>query len=245
MPCHISRIVQALEPSATLAMAAKAKELKAAGNKVYDFSVGEPDFPRPSTFASAAVEAMRAGHTHYTQRPAAFRNCARPLPGNIKPAHGLKYAPAQVVVSNGAKHSLHNVFTALCNPGDEVMIPAPYWVSYAELVKLTGAEPVIVETEEASRLQADACSAARGDHRRARRSCLLCSPSNPTGSMYSPEELGELADVVLEHKLAGRVGRNLRAVDLWRSPLRQLRHRAAGARRANDHRQRRQQEPMR
>ena len=112
----------------------------------------------------------------------------------------MKYSPAQVVVSNGAKHSLHNVFTALCNPGDEVVIPAPYWVSYAELVKLTGAKPVIVETEEAGRLQTDAGPTSAAITPRTT-ILLLCSPSNPTGSMYSPEELGKLADVVLEHKL--------------------------------------------
>ena len=114
--------------------------------------------------------------------------------------HGLKYSPAQVVVSNGAKHSLHNVFTALCNPGDEVIIPAPYWVSYAELVKLTGARPVIVETSEAEDFK---LSPARLRAAITPRTTilLLCSPSNPTGSMYSPEELGALADVAIERNL--------------------------------------------
>ena len=149
MAPSISRIVQALEPSATLAMAAKAKELKAAGKKVYDFSVGEPDFTTPDHICQAAIDAMRAGHTHYTIA-SGIPELRSAIARQYKAAHGLEYGPQQVVVSNGAKHSLHNVFTALCNPGDEVIIPAPYWVSYAELVKLTGAVPVIVPTEEAN-----------------------------------------------------------------------------------------------
>jgi aspartate aminotransferase len=114
--------------------------------------------------------------------------------------HGLKYTPAQVVISNGAKHSLHNIFTALCNPGDEVIIPAPYWVSYAELVKLTGAVPVIVRTEESNDFKLTP-SQLRAAITPKTTILLLCSPSNPTGAMYTPEELGELADIVLEHKL--------------------------------------------
>jgi aspartate aminotransferase len=112
----------------------------------------------------------------------------------------LQYAPEQVVVSNGAKHSLHNVFTVLCNPGDEVVIPAPYWVSYAELVKLTGAKPVIVETREAEDFKL-APAALRAAITPRTTILLLCSPSNPTGSLYSPEELTALADVVLEKNL--------------------------------------------
>ncbi len=199
MPAQISRIVQALEPSATLAMAAKAKELKAAGKKVYDFSVGEPDFTTPEHICRAAAEAMRAGHTHYTQA-SGIPELRAAIARQYEARHGLKYSPAQVVVSNGAKHSLHNVFTALCNPGDEVIIPAPYWVSYAELVKLTGARPVIVETSEAEDFK---LSPARLRAAITPRTTilLLCSPSNPTGSMYSPEELGALADVAIERNL--------------------------------------------
>ena len=138
MPLSISRDRQALEPSATLAMAGKAKELKAAGKTVYDFSVGEPDFTTPEHICQAAVAAMKAGHTHYTAA-SGIPELRAAVAKQYEERHGLKYVAGQVVVSNGAKHSLHNVFTALCNPGDEVIIPAPYWVSYAELVKLTGA----------------------------------------------------------------------------------------------------------
>jgi aspartate aminotransferase len=199
MPPAISRIVQALEPSATLAMAAKAKELKAAGKKVYDFSVGEPDFTTPEHICRAATEAMRAGHTHYTQA-SGIPELRTAIARQYESRHGLKYSPAQVVVSNGAKHSLHNVFTALCNPGDEVIIPAPYWVSYAELVKLTGARPVIVETSEAEDFKLSPAQLRAAITPRST-ILLLCSPSNPTGSMYSPEELGALADVAIERNL--------------------------------------------
>jgi len=195
----ISKIVQALEPSATLAMAAKARELKSAGRTVYDFSVGEPDFTTPAHICDAAVKAMQAGHTHYTAS-GGIQELRAAVAKQYKTRHGLDYAPAQVVVSNGAKHSLHNAFTVLCDPGDEVIIPAPYWVSYAELVKLTGAKPVIVPTEEKNdfRLTPAQLKAAVTPKSKI---LLLCSPSNPTGSMYSPGDLGALADVVLEKNL--------------------------------------------
>ncbi|MBI3838616.1 MAG: pyridoxal phosphate-dependent aminotransferase [Planctomycetia bacterium] len=199
MPPSISRIVQALEPSATLAMAAKAKELKATGKTVYDFSVGEPDFTTPEHICQAAVSAMQAGHTHYTVA-SGIPELRTAIAKQYLATHGLQYAAQQVVVSNGAKHSLHNVFTALCNPGDEVIIPAPYWVSYAELVKLTGAVPVIVPTDETNNFKLTPTQ-LRAAITSKSTILLICSPSNPTGTMYSPEELGELADVVLERNL--------------------------------------------
>ena len=199
MSITISRRAAALEPSATLAMAAKAKELKAAGQTIYDLSVGEPDFITPAHICRAAEEAMRAGHTKYTIA-SGIPELKKAVVDQYRAVHGLSYAPAQVVVANGAKHALHNAFTVLLNPGDEVIIPAPYWVSYAELVKLTGAVPVIVPTR-----QEDNFKLTPEQFRRATtaqtRMLLLCSPSNPTGSMYAPEELAALADVVLEKDL--------------------------------------------
>ena len=199
MAVTISNLVQALEPSATLAMAAKARELKAAGKTVYDFSVGEPDFTTPEHICEAARKAIAAGHTHYTNS-GGIPELRAAVAKQYKERHGLEYQPAQVVVSNGAKHSLHNAFTVLCNPGDEVIIPAPYWVSYAELVKLTGAKPVIVATEESNdfKLTPEKLRAAITSKTKV---LLLCSPSNPTGSMYSPADLAALADVVLEKNL--------------------------------------------
>ncbi len=199
MALSISRIVQALEPSATMAMAAKAKELKAAGRTVYDFSLGEPDFTTPEHICQAAVAAMKAGHTHYTPAPG-IPELRSAIAKQFEARHGLGYAPSQVVVSNGAKHSLHNVFTALCNPGDEVIIPAPYWVSYAELVKLSGAVPVIVDTSQENNFKLTP-EGLRNAITGKTTMLLVCSPSNPTGSMYSPEELGALADVTVDHDL--------------------------------------------
>jgi aspartate aminotransferase len=180
-------------------MAAKAKELKAAGRTVYDLSVGEPDFNTPEHICQAAVAAMKAGHTKYTVA-SGILELKKAVVEQYKAVHGLDYAPGQVVVANGAKHALHNVFTAILDPGDEVIIPAPYWVSYAELVKLTGAKPVIVETEQSNnfKLTPEMLSAACTPRTKV---LLLCSPSNPTGSMYSPKDLGELADVAIQKDL--------------------------------------------
>ncbi len=199
MPATISRIIQALEPSATMAMAGKAKELKAAGRTVYDLSLGEPDFTTPEHICQAAVEAMRAGHTHYTVA-SGIPELKQAVVEQYAAQHGLEYKPNQVTVANGAKHALHNAFTVLLDPGDEVIIPAPYWVSYAELVKLTGAVPVIVDTrqEDDFRLTPEQFRAALTDRTKM---LLLCSPSNPTGSMYTPEQLGELADIAMERDL--------------------------------------------
>jgi aspartate aminotransferase len=199
MPPAISRIVQGIEPSATLAMAATARELKAAGRTIFDFSLGEPDFNTPEHICQAAQEAMRSGRTHYTAasgipelKSAVVRQYAQ--------RHGLEFNPQQVVVSNGAKHALHNAFTALLNPGDEVVIPAPYWVSYADLVKLTGGLPKIVPTGQDNdfKLTPEQLRAAITPKSRI---LLLCSPSNPTGSIYTRDELGQLADVAIEKDL--------------------------------------------
>ena len=199
MPPAISKLIQALEPSATLAMAAKAKEVKASGKTVYDFSVGEPDFTTPAHICEAAVAAMKSGHTHYTPS-SGIPELRTAIAKQYQQRHGLEYSPPQVIVSNGAKHSLHNAFTVLLDPGDEVIIPAPYWVSYAELVKLTGGVPKIVATEQANdfKLTPAQLRASIGPRTKV---LLICSPSNPTGSMYTPEELGALADVVLDKNL--------------------------------------------
>ncbi len=199
MGIAISKIIQALEPSATLAMAAKAREVKASGKPVFDFSVGEPDFTTPAHICEAAVKAMKEGHTHYTAS-GGINELRAAVAKQYAKTHGIEYAPQQVVVSNGAKHSLHNAFTVLCDPGDEVIIPAPYWVSYAELVKLTGAKPVIVATDEKNDFKLTPAQ-LRAACTPKTKILLLCSPSNPTGSMYSPAELGALADVVLEKNL--------------------------------------------
>src|SRR5438552_4258589 len=139
----ISKMASAVQPSATLAAGAKARQLKAEGVQVYDFSLGEPDFPTPEHICQAAVQAMKAGHTHYT--PAAgIAELRAAVAKTYAQAYGLKCTAEQVIVSNGAKHSLHNALAATCGPGDEVIIPTPYWVSYSDLVHMTGATAVLV-----------------------------------------------------------------------------------------------------
>ncbi len=199
MKSFISERVAALEPSATMAMGAKAKEVKAAGKKVYDFALGEPDFDTPDHIRAAGIAAIEAGHTHYTAAPG-IPELKQAVVEQCRQRHGLEYGPAQAVISGGAKHALHNVFTATLNVGDEVIIPAPYWVSYAELVRIAGGVPVILQTEQSNdfKLLPGQLREAVTDKTKI---LLICSPSNPTGCMYSAEELGLLADIVLEHDL--------------------------------------------
>jgi aspartate aminotransferase len=195
-----ARRMASLEPSATLAMAARAAAMTAAGTAVIDLSVGEPDFPTPDHICRAAEAAIRAGKTKYT--PAAgIPQLRQAVADDYGRRTGLAIKPAQVVVSNGAKHALHNVFTALLDEGDEVIVPTPYWVSYAELIKLAGARPVLVETriEDDFKLRPAALRQAITPRTRM---LLLCSPSNPTGVVYDPAELAALADLAIEHDLA-------------------------------------------
>ena len=184
-----------IAPSATLAMAAEARRLKGQGVDVMDFALGEPDFATPENIQEAAIRAMRAGHTHYTP-PAGIPELREAIAAHYTQKQGLPTVAAQVLVSNGAKHSIHNALMALCGPGDEVIIPAPYWVSYADLVKLTGAEPVIVETTEESgfKLTPEQFLAAVTPRTKL---LMINSPSNPTGVVYERSELEALADAVL------------------------------------------------
>lgn len=193
---QLSATVQKLKPSATIAAAATAKALKNTGVTVYEFTLGEPDFATPQHICAAAIKAMEAGHTHYT--PAAgILELKQAVCDAYHRDHGLTYQPDEVVISNGAKHSVHNVLTALCGPGDEVIIPAPYWVSYSALVELTGATPVIVETTEESGfcLSAEQFAAAITPRTRL---LMLNSPCNPTGAAFPVETLEQLARVAVE-----------------------------------------------
>ena len=197
---ELAQRMASLQPSATLAMAARAGAMKASGIDVIDLSVGEPDFPTPDHICQAGKAAISAGKTKYT--PAAGIPALREAIANdYTRRSGLSVTPAQVIVSNGAKHSLHNVFTSLLNPGDEVVVPTPYWVSYAELIKLTGAIPVLLETsiDEDFKLQPNALKSAITPRTRM---LLLCSPSNPTGVVYSREELVGIADIAIEADLS-------------------------------------------
>src|SRR6516162_8418534 len=185
-----------IAPSATLAMAAEAKRLKAEGVDVLDFALGEPDFDTPANIQEAAFKAVRAGQTHYTP-PAGMPELREAIAAHYTQHHGLSTKSAQTVVSNGAKHSLHNALMAVCGPGDEVIIPAPYWVSYSDLVKLTGATPVVLPTTEESgfKLTPEQFLTAATSRTRL---IMLNSPSNPTGVVYDRRELTELADAILQ-----------------------------------------------
>src|SRR5438093_8060909 len=141
----ISKMAAAVQPSATLAASAKARQLKAEGIHVFDFSLGEPDFPTPEHICRAAVKAMQEGHTHYT--PASgLSELRQEIARWYQRTYGLSCTAEQVIVSNGAKHSIHNTLAATVGPGDEVIIPTPYWVSYSDLVQMTGAKYVLVHT---------------------------------------------------------------------------------------------------
>ena len=141
----ISSMASRIQPSATLAAAAKARQLKAEGIHIYDFSVGEPDFPTPEHICQAAVKAMQQGHTRYTPANGIIelRSAVAKL---YQHTYGVTYTAEQVVISNGAKHSIYNVLAATCGPGDEVIIPSPYWVSYSDIVEMTGAKSVCTST---------------------------------------------------------------------------------------------------
>lgn len=201
MSLTLAERVSAIAPSATLAMAGAAKRLKAEGVEVYDFALGEPDFNTPENIQEAALKAMRSGQTHYTP-PSGIPELRQALAKLYTETRGLPTQEAQVVVSNGAKHSIHNALMAVCGPGDEVIIPAPYWVSYSDLVKLTGAVPVVIETTEASefKLSPEQYRAAVTPRTKL---LMLNSPSNPTGVVYTRAELEALADAVLETDKVG------------------------------------------
>jgi aspartate aminotransferase len=195
----ISKMAAAVQPSATLAAGAKARQLRADGKTVYDFSLGEPDFNTPRHIADAAHKAVLEGHTHYT--PASGIPELRSAIGRYyKKTYGLDVTPEQVVVSNGAKHSLHNALAGTVGPGDEVIIPTPYWVSYSDLVQMTGADYKLVPTTEASQFKMSAKQLREAITPRSKL-VMLNSPSNPTGSVYTRAELEALADVILEAKL--------------------------------------------
>ncbi len=196
----VSKMAAAVQPSATLAAGARAKQLQAEGVKVFDFSLGEPDFPTPEHICAAAVKAMKDGHTHYT--PANGIPALRTAVSRFyQKTYGMAYKPEQVLISNGAKHSIHNALAATVGPGDEVIIPTPYWVSYSDLVQMTGASSVLVPTTMESGFKMTPAQLRAAVTPRSKL-LMLNSPSNPTGSVYTRQELEALADVVLETGLS-------------------------------------------
>jgi aspartate aminotransferase len=196
----ISPMAAAVQPSATLAAGAKARQLKAQGIHVYDFSLGEPDFTTPEHIIQAAHAAMKAGHTHYT--PASgLAEVRQAIVRWYQRTYGIEYSAEQVIVSNGAKHSIHNTLASVVGPGDEVIIPTPYWVSYSDLVQMTGAKYVLVHTTAESGFKMTPAQLRAALTPRSKL-LMLNSPCNPTGAVYTRPELEALADVVLDAGLA-------------------------------------------
>ncbi|MGD1908567.1 MAG: pyridoxal phosphate-dependent aminotransferase [Leptolyngbyaceae cyanobacterium] len=189
--------IKQVTPSMTLAISAKAKSMKADGIDVCSFSAGEPDFDTPAHIRAAAQQALNTGHTHYG--PAAGEPALRQAIANkLQRENNLPYEAANIIVTNGGKHSLFALFMATLNPGDEVVIPAPYWVSYPEMVKVAEAVPVIVPTTAATRYKITPDQLRQALTPKTRY-FVLNSPSNPTGMVYTPDEIRALAEVILEH----------------------------------------------
>jgi aspartate aminotransferase len=190
----LSKRIQALSPSMTIAVSTLARELKAQGKDVLSFSAGEPDFDTPQPIKDAAIAAIEEGFTKYTA-VAGIPELLEAIAHKLKRDNGLEYTPDQIITSNGAKQSLFNLTQALIDDGDEVIIPAPYWVTYPELVKYAGGIPVIIDTEDRAGFKITADQLAKAITPRTKM-LILTSPSNPTGSVYSREELTALAKVL-------------------------------------------------
>jgi len=197
MSRKLAERLSSIAPSATLAMAARAAKLRAEGHRVFPFGVGEPDFDTPALIRSAAKTALDVGATHYTA-VSGTAELKSAICAATERYRGYRPSPSEVVVSCGAKHVLFNLALALYEPGDEVVIPAPCWVSYPEQVRLVGATPIIVETteEEGFRLTPEKLEAALTPRTKA---VLLCTPSNPTGAAYAEKDLRGLLEVLRRH----------------------------------------------
>lgn len=194
-----SKKFESITPSPTLSIDSKFKEMKASGLNVVGFGAGEPDFDTPMHIKQAAIDAINAGKTKYTPASGTL-DLKKAICAKLKRDNGLSYETSDIVVSNGAKHSLINVFGTILNPGDEVIVPAPYWVSYPEMIKYNDGVPVVLHTSEKDgfKFSAESLDAVINSKTRA---LVLNSPSNPTGMVYSEEELRAIADVCLKHDL--------------------------------------------
>ena len=199
----LSPLVTDIEPSRTIEVHALTQAMKARGEEVLSLAVGEPDFDPPRAIIDATVQALAAGKTRYTavSGTAPLREA---ICDHLREKKGTTYAPDEIVVGNGAKQAVYQAIMATCRPGDEVIIPAPYWTSYPEIVKLAGATPVVVETrrEEGYLLTPQALGAAISPRTRL---LVFCNPSNPTGAVHGRAAMEALAAVLLRHAHGGRV----------------------------------------
>ncbi|MBQ3556351.1 MAG: pyridoxal phosphate-dependent aminotransferase [Oscillospiraceae bacterium] len=195
----ISRIAKAIAPSATVAVDTLAKQMKADGIDVIGFGAGEPDFDTPELVKQAGIRAINENKTRYT--PATGIVPLRKAVAEwLEKMYGVSYKPTQICVSSGAKHNVFVALQALCNPGDEVILPAPYWVTYEEAIKMAGAIPVIVKTDETTRFKLTPAMLEAAITPNTK--CLiLTNPSNPTGMLYSRQELEEIAKLIIKYDL--------------------------------------------
>jgi aspartate aminotransferase len=196
---EISARAAQLSPSLTLSIDSKAKAMKAEGIDVCGFGAGEPDFDTPEHIKAAAIAALEAGFTKYTPS-AGLPELRQAIAEKLEADNGLSYRPSQVVVSSGAKHSCYNAILATCQPGDEVLIPSPYWVSYPDMVRLAGAEPVIVQTTERNGWKMRASDFENAMTPRTKM-VILNTPGNPTGAVYTREELEGIVEVAAEEDI--------------------------------------------
>lgn len=197
MLTELSARVQAIKPSPTLAVSARADELAASGKDIISLSVGEPDFDTPAHISEAAIQAIQQGKTRYTAVEGTA-SLKRAIIQKFSRDNQLAFSPTEIIVSCGAKHSLYNLFAALLNPNDEIIIPAPYWVSYPDMAKLMGAHPVILKTDHAQQFKITP-EQLRAAITAKTRLLILNSPSNPTGVAYTRTELTALANILLEY----------------------------------------------
>jgi len=191
--------LKTLAPSSTLAVQAKARELRRRGVDVITFGAGEPDFDTPERIKDAAIQAMRQGHTKYTE-VGGVPELRAAVCGKFKRDNGLDYEPADVLISCGAKHTLFNMVVAMLNPGDELLVPSPFWVSYPEQARLIGAVPIAVPTREATGFDLD-LERLRAAVTPRTKAIILNSPNNPTGAVFSPAALAAVAELAVERKL--------------------------------------------
>jgi aspartate aminotransferase len=196
---EISARAAQLSPSLTLSIDSKAKAMKAEGIDVCGFGAGEPDFDTPEHIKAAAIAALESGFTKYTPS-AGLPELRQAISEKLEADNQLSYRPSQVVVSSGAKHSCYNAILATCQPGDEVLIPSPYWVSYPDMVRLAGAEPVIVQTSERNGWKMRASDFENAMTPRTKM-VILNSPGNPTGAVYTREELEGIVEVAAEEDI--------------------------------------------
>ncbi len=197
MPTTLSEKAKKVKSSSTLAITAKAKALRAQGEDVVSFGAGEPDFPTPENIRAAAHKAIDAGMTRYTPASGTVE-LKEAICKKFKEFNGLDYQTNQIVVSNGGKHSLTNVFEAILNPGDEVIIPAPFWLSYPELVRLAGGEPVILTCGKEIGYKMTA-EALKGKITPKTKALVLNTPNNPTGAIYTKDELKAIGDLAVAY----------------------------------------------